>query len=41
MALDPVYAPVGNDRFLVAESEADTRASVINLLFNWVPPPSR
>jgi len=39
IAFDSVYAPVGNDRFLVAESQSDTRASMVNLLFNWVPPP--
>ena len=39
LALDPVYAPVGTDRFLVAENQSDTRASVVNLLFNWTPPP--
>jgi Tol biopolymer transport system component len=38
IALDPVYTPVGNDRFLVAENQSDTRASVVNLLFNWTPP---
>jgi hypothetical protein len=37
---DPQYAPAGEaDRFLVSQSTADTRSTVIHLRFNWAQQP--